>query len=969
MKALSPSSSSCIHCNNNRRQKQQKRKRLSITTTSTTARMRTSATNTTATTAAKTMLTLFLLSNLITQSSSSTLVRRRPNNIIDETVIEQTELMKNIQSAKSSTANSNNERRRLRSTSHTNNDNNNLLLHNNEHHHRSLQGMCPPPGHPLYEKCMAHQQQQSGGGGAGPPGGGGPGGGPQQPPGNQYVYLDDPSSGGSPISPELLHPSYQKSLYPYLPNHTKKTCINDRPPQSWEISIASETLLTCCNTHFGWDTHTCLHQGMTIYNATIAELEYKQQLGPTPSPTREVYPFLPNFKDESCYNDIPLPSGNNKVQSYNTLKQCCGSNFKHVMSTCLTTGQAALDKKQTIYNAIDLGLNKYMANWSTQTCERKKGEAWDETFDLLEDCCFVNFDWKLDDCLGIVPPIDNNEEGNDDEEDDTTGLTEKEEPIYWYPIWSESHCINTLDSTSTPPEYMLNDPINQMWRTYRECCTSNYQNDQWSHAQNEEGVATCLVRSAPLAPPTKPPSINNDNTENSGGGDLSYYYYPSYTTSKCLLNANDALSFMKNDPLTYFTLNKVDCCNTHFPEVKGSCINLSPEVPLGSPYYNNYDGTNGGTNGEVNPTHYKFHYYPNLRQTSCIKNTALNAPSYMYDDVQSFFFLNYKECCSWNYEIDYRVCLDKSEKLDLGLTLDDDDNGDGNGNGGGGPAIIIKFQSKLYFRNVYIPTSTQHLLIIRNVILEATKVTIGEKYRVVYMDGINFDGLSIVGIDEEMMRRRRRNRRQLRGGTTGGSIKGLVVESSESMTDTVIDNEQQDAPSSSSSDVVVSPRRRRELLPARMQMFQFDLWVSYPCDEGCMSDINAAGRSESFEITYLFDDAIADGSIFATIATDMESMGYPGPFNGADLVDGILQYEDVTMDAMYTAAPTVSPKPTSRPTTSRPTARPTSTMQQASSALYPYYPDLGSKTCLADGKHSEWQVHLYNSFDECVSLY
>ena len=33
----------------------------------------------------------------------------------------------------------------------------------------------------------------------------------------------------------------------------------------------------------------------------------------------------------------------------------------------------------------------------------------------------------------------------------------------------------------------------------------------------------------------------------------------------------------------------------------------------------------------------------------------------------------------------------------------------------------------------------------------------------------------------------------------------------------------------------------------------------------------------------------------------------------------------------------------------------------------PYYPDLDSKTCLSDGKHSEWQVHLYDSLNECVS--
>ena len=34
---------------------------------------------------------------------------------------------------------------------------------------------------------------------------------------------------------------------------------------------------------------------------------------------------------------------------------------------------------------------------------------------------------------------------------------------------------------------------------------------------------------------------------------------------------------------------------------------------------------------------------------------------------------------------------------------------------------------------------------------------------------------------------------------------------------------------------------------------------------------------------------------------------------------------------------------------------------------HPYYPDLTSGTCLADGKQSEYQTNLFDTLDECVS--
>ena len=46
---------------------------------------------------------------------------------------------------------------------------------------------------------------------------------------------------------------------------------------------------------------------------------------------------------------------------------------------------------------------------------------------------------------------------------------------------------------------------------------------------------------------------------------------------------------------------------------------------------------------------------------------------------------------------------------------------------------------------------------------------------------------------------------------------------------------------------------------------------------------------------------------------------------------------------------------------------PETTTPQTPSPQHPFYPDLASNTCLSDGQHSEWQVHLYTTFEECVS--
>ena len=721
-----------------------------------------------------------------------------------------------------------------------------------------------------------------------------------------------------------LESSYQQSLYPYIPKHNLKTCTNNAQPLSWELSTSSPTLSECCTKHFAWDTHTCLYEGELLYNTTQADLQARDELGPTPSPTREVHPFIPNFELHSCYNNQPTPlssSGNIQIiQSFTTLKQCCKSNFRHILQSCLSTGELAIHELKDIHAAQDAGLNPYLPNWSLQVCDRSKvPEEWDEVFDSLGECCNIHFGmWNLDNCLASDKGGGDDDDGG--EPPTTTPANDndnnnKPEPTYWFPIWSQSHCVTNQDET--PPAYMTNDPINEMWTTYIECCEINFQNAEWTDEQNTDSLASCMELSAPYARYPTPPPVEQY------AGDMTLYYYPNYIQNKCQYNAGMyADEYMKKDPLTYFSVTVGECCRAHFAEVgRKDCVSNSDKPPPST-------GINGGDE-VVNPTHYKYEYYPHLKKVACIQNTNMDAPSYMYDSPATFFFDDYKTCCSLNFNIEYMDCLQRSELVELGHELH-------NINGlnddammrNNGPAILIQFSCKLYFRNVFIPTSIEHLKIIRNVILGSVKVTLGAEYRVPAMDGITFDGTNIAGLDEQIQRRR---------GVRDLSEMGQLLEE------------------------VSEEKSQLSRALNRLQLFQFTMSVSYDCDEACLSDITAAGRSASFDITNLFDDGIYDGSIFARIKNDMESMGYIGPFSGASLDEGILYYEDVVMDAVYTWAPTISPPPTPRPNAPKPTS-------SEASSLHKYYPDLEKRTCLNDGKHGEYQPNLYDTLSSCCEF-
>jgi len=719
--------------------------------------------------------------------------------------------------------------------------------------------------------------------------------------------------------------SYLTSLYPYLPSHPQKTCINTAQPQQWEISSASTTLDECCIKHFSWDTYTCEVEGKKL-NATNyykwQQEQYQQggvgvgvgdgEVGPTPSPSRPTHPYIVNYIDETCYNDAALPynpNTNEEIVGYTTLKQCCGSELRHIMSKCMSLGIKAYNILQEQYNAEDEGLSHYMPNWSLYKCDRSQlPNEWDVTYVKLADCCEEHFDWNLEDCLnsgsggssGQGVALDGSSNNNKEEEAETT---------YWYPIWSSSHC--TTNHIQSPPTYMLDDPTNTMQSSYIECCTINFQNEQWTQAQNEESLTICLELSKELGPPTMQPTDIPDDT-------LTTVYYPDYTSDVCLSNGDYAPSYMKDDISTYFSITSGECCRLHFPTVpKKTCVQNSD-----SAVNNNDDSTIITSNGNiVNPYHYKFTYYPILKNVVCVMNIDLEAPSYMYDSTSVFFTKSIGECCITNYpELEVEICVENSNLVELGHSLSDVTNGDKLSE----PSILVKFTCKLYFRNVYMPkSSTDHLITIRNVVTNAVKQVLKDEFRVVNVANVNFDGIDINNEDANY------------GGDDGLESKGL---------------------------------RQRQLQTTSQQLFTFNFDISHTCNEICLTDITNAGISLSQSLISIFDEAMSYNSIYNMIISDMNSMGYVGPFASSTLDEGFIVMDgDVIMDPMYTSSPTMSLPPTTSPTTRKPSMKPTPSSHNMIGTLY--YPDLDTGTCVtADDVDVGLQPNLFNSLDSCCSF-
>ena len=88
---------------------------------------------------------------------------------------------------------------------------------------------------------------------------------------------------------------------------------------------------------------------------------------------------------------------------------------------------------------------------------------------------------------------------------------------------------------------------------------------------------------------------------------------------------------------------------------------------------------------------------PEVQTVTCLKNSGMEAPDYMYKTPSYFFFVTYEDCCTSSFDFEYRDCLRNSKSAEVvELTPDDRLDPDGNGDGGGrkDPEIQIEFKGK-----------------------------------------------------------------------------------------------------------------------------------------------------------------------------------------------------------------------------------------------------------------------------------
>ena len=222
----------------------------------------------------------------------------------------------------------------------------------------------------------------------------------------------------------------------------------------------------------------------------------------------------------------------------------------------------------------------------------------------------------------------------------------------------------------------------------------------------------------------------------------------------------------------------------------------------------------------------------------CTKTAYYRAATSL-DSPEEFFFITFDECCSMSFEFEYTDCLKNSQLVVLGKALDDPygDNGDSDDTPQE-PAILIEFGGKLYFRNVFIPSGTPaNMRIIRDAILNSVKMAL-EGYRVVDLEGLNFDGIDLGGLDDMLTFRQRRR-------LSEQEILKQEVVLSEAITPGAIYN-----------------LETFSRMLSRMQLVVFEMAVCLPCDRSCSADITSTGRSTSINIAALLEESIKDGTLF-----------------------------------------------------------------------------------------------------------
>ncbi|KAL7554057.1 hypothetical protein ACHAWF_017421 [Thalassiosira exigua] len=790
-------------------------------------------------------------------------------------------------------------------------------------------------------------------------------------------------------SPRRLETTY----YPhYVPSPADSTCTNARPREPWDPD-PKPNLRSCCAASYQWDVRGCVERGEALLAAEGGD-EAGGEMGDAgdeggvaaaggSAAVRVSYPWLPSHDEGTCHDAAPARYGQT---SYGSLKKCCGKVFKHATESCLRKGEEAKFRAafEDAWDDEASGVHPWIADWGAGKCTNARAkEEWEAGYVTVDECCEAHFGYQKVECAGIPDGAANDAAGDasdgagDEDEGDgdvAWGIGAAHEETWWFPSWPRGHCVT--DRRETPPEYMTNDPEGQMWKTYKECCATNFPGSE------EE----CLEVSGEMAPPTRPPAVLDADEGGSagldigGGGDSSRYYWPAYLDGYCELDGDDAPRSMRKDPETYFATTAGECCREHFPDRKKACVQASPvlpEVDEGTTY-GNAGGSDGGGNGvPANPARYRYHYYPRLSDVSCVKNVDLTAPAYTYDSPGVYFYVTYESCCSTTFEREEWECRTNSEAVERGAPHGGAPGawGDAAADASGGalaPRVLVEFGGKLYFRNAFVPhSSRENMRVVRDATLNSVKISLGEDYPVATTKGLTFDGINVEDLDEALAGRR------LRGASAGSSVEDRELAS-----------------------------RKLE----RLQLFRFEVSVSLPCDASCLADVSSAGRNLSFDVADRFDSAVRDGSLFRTLTEDLTSMGLVGPFARATLDEGFLQYEGSGYDPRYTAAPTAGPEVRSyRVDVDAGTCLADGTRDEGSDSSYdsleecckfpwldeeeclakgrssaaadsenssenndsqahPYHVDMGERTCLADGNHDEDSDHLYDTLEDCCKF-
>jgi hypothetical protein len=197
---------------------------------------------------------------------------------------------------------------------------------------------------------------------------------------------------------------------------------------------------------------------------------------------------------------------------------------------------------------------------------------------------------------------------------------------------------------------------------------------------------------------------------------------------------------MRRNPAAYLFPTPRECCREHFPREAKACVRAAGDAGDAGP-------------APAPSTLHWYNYYPRFGDAACVRTPYVALPAYLREDPAAFFFVSYEDCCSASYGLEYLECLDNSRRAALGQAPG------GEGARPPGPRVAVEFGGRLYFRNVFIPSGTpSNMRIVRDAILHAVMVAL-EGYPVASLEGLNFDGIDLAGLDTAVLMGLRGRRR------------------------------------------------------------------------------------------------------------------------------------------------------------------------------------------------------------------